>query len=345
MHFYIGKKYLRSGPKHSPSRQHSRRPPVPALQRVDVRWVLLLESRRVRAEWRALERARLGHSVAHDPQIALLGQARSGSLLRRVCGWRPAGGAARLDSCTMWSASSSTRCRRACEQKNVLLSLCGHIVVQSLATIFKKPQNLLYEPYGQRRRRRPPTSSSARFFPSKICGCWECWVLDAFKTILTNNNTASAFEKPYGGGGGIPIEYSLKFHIFQVKKELHEFKATNPILSQKKTWWRALQSSLYSMLNKHWIHGDGGNEGQATGSPHPGCNSLAQVGDFWAAEFLKEFESTLQNNPTLLYHPQHIISIQHVLETKATSTSWTQVIPNQHAITLALPASKLFGFY
>ena len=75
------------------------------------------------------------------------------------------------------------------------------------------------------------------------------------------------------------------------------------------------------------------------------CNSLAQVGDFWAAEFLKEFESTLQNNPTLLYHPQHIISIQHVLETKATSTSWTQVIPNQHAITLALPASKLFGFY
>ena len=45
------------------------------------------------------------------------------------------------------------------------------------------------------------------------------------------------------------------------------------------------------------------------------CNSLAQVGDFWAHEFLKEFENTLQNNPMLLYHPQHIISIQHLLET------------------------------
>ena len=37
--------------------------------------------------------------------------------------------------------------------------------------------------------------------------------------------------------------------------------------------------------------------------------------DFGAAEFLKEFENTLQNNPMLLYHPQHIISIQHLLET------------------------------
>ena len=55
-----------------PPRQHRRRPPVPALQRLDVRWVLVLESRRVRAEWRAPERARLGHSVAHDPRIALL---------------------------------------------------------------------------------------------------------------------------------------------------------------------------------------------------------------------------------------------------------------------------------
>ena len=45
------------------------------------------------------------------------------------------------------------------------------------------------------------------------------------------------------------------------------------------------------------------------------CNSLEQVGDFWADEFLKEFEITFQNNPTLLYHPQHIISIQHLLET------------------------------
>ena len=45
------------------------------------------------------------------------------------------------------------------------------------------------------------------------------------------------------------------------------------------------------------------------------CNSLAQVGNFWAAEFLKEFENIIQNNPNLLYHRQNNISIQHVLET------------------------------
>ena len=49
--------------------------------------------------------------------------------------------------------------------------------------------------------------------------------LDAFKTILTNN-TASTFE---AYGGEILIEYSLKLHIFQVKRELHKFKATNPM--------------------------------------------------------------------------------------------------------------------
>ena len=35
------------------------------------------------------------------------------------------------------------------------------------------------------------------------------------------------------------------------------------------------------------------------------CNSLAQVGNFWAAEFLKEFENTLQNNPINVSPTKH----------------------------------------
>ena len=147
--------------------------------------------------------------------------------------------------------------------------------------------------------------------------------LDVFKTILTND-TASAFETYKGG---IPIEYSLKFHIFQVKKELHEFKATNPIRSME-TYLIKSSLKLFISYVEQALKIMVMAEMKGKPQDHPTlfaliskfrhyiqCNSLAQVGYFWAHEFLKEFENTLQNNPMLLYNPQHIISIQHLLET------------------------------
>ena len=136
--------------------------------------------------------------------------------------------------------------------------------------------------------------------------------LDVFKRTLTNN-TASAYETY----GGIPIEYSLKFYIFQIKKELHEFKATNPISTKiyfierdSELFIFYIEQALKMMMVEIKIKAPGHHTVFEIASvsnfkSYLECNSLAQVGNFWAAEFLKEFENTLQNNPINVSPTKH----------------------------------------
>ena len=51
------------------------------------------------------------------------------------------------------------------------------------------------------------------------------------------------------------------------------------------------------------------------------CNSLAQEGDFWAAEFLKEFENTLQTIQSFCITHKTLFLFNMFLKPQATSTS------------------------
>ena len=61
---------------------HGQRPPVPAVQLVDIHYLLLLESLYLKEWWRAVELARVLRSIAHASQVQ--GSASSSMLCRML---------------------------------------------------------------------------------------------------------------------------------------------------------------------------------------------------------------------------------------------------------------------